>query len=142
MYRVAAVPPRLVKTLSDRDRAVLEEGIRIILPVSARFRGIVNDAKTQSGDEPLYPLDRVDAPALILSAEDDLYQTLSVARRMAAQMPKARLLEYRTGGHFLIGRSAEVWPEVAGFLRSHSAVETAVSRAVPVPPRRGERRYG
>ena len=51
---------------------------------------------------------------------------------MATRIPEARLLEYTTGGHFLIGRANEVWPEVAGFLRSGTALETRVRRELPV----------
>jgi pimeloyl-ACP methyl ester carboxylesterase len=132
MYKVAAVPPSLVRTLSAGDRATLDEGIRIILPVSLRAKGLMNDAKTQSGSEPIYPLERVSAPTLLLSAEDDLYQTLPVAREMALRIPGARLVEFKTGGHFLIGHQNEVWPEVSRFLKHEAGRDTAATRNLPV----------
>jgi 2-hydroxy-6-oxonona-2,4-dienedioate hydrolase len=120
MYRVAAVPPSLVETLPEADRAVVDEGVRMILPVSMRAKGIMNDANSQSGSEPMYPLERVTTPTLLLSAEDDLYRTLPVARQMAKRIPGARLIEFKTGGHFLAGHAMEIWPQVVAFLREQS----------------------
>jgi 2-hydroxy-6-oxonona-2,4-dienedioate hydrolase len=116
MYRVAAVPPSLVETLPEADRATVDEGVRMILPVSMRSKGIMNDANSQSGSEPMYALERVTTPTLLLSAEDDLYRTLPVARQMAKRIPDARLIEFKTGGHFLAGHAMEIWPRVAAFL--------------------------
>lgn len=130
MYKVAGVPPALVPTLADEDRAMVDEGVRMILPVSMRAKGIINDAKSQSGNEPMYPLERVTTPTLLLSAEDDLYQTLPVARQMAKRIPAARLIEFKAGGHFLAGHAMEVWPQVAAFLRKQSdTVSVAVAQA-------------
>jgi 2-hydroxy-6-oxonona-2,4-dienedioate hydrolase len=120
MYKVAAVPPSLVETLAEADRAIVDEGVRMILPVSMRSKGIRNDANSQSGSEPMYPLERVTTPTLLLSAEDDLYRTLPVARQMAKRIPGARLIEFKTGGHFLAGHAMEIWPQVVAFLREQS----------------------
>ncbi len=117
MYKVAAVPPSLVPTLAEADRVMVDEGVRMILPVSMRAKGIMNDARSQSGSEPMYPLERVAAPTLLLSAEDDLYRTLPIAREMTRRIPGARLIEFKTGGHFLAGHAMQIWPQVAAFLR-------------------------
>jgi 2-hydroxy-6-oxonona-2,4-dienedioate hydrolase len=116
MYKVAAVPPSLVKSLSQADRATVDEGVRIILPVSMRAKGMINDAKSQSGVEPIYPLERITVPTMLVSAEDDLYRTLVVAREIKQRVPGAQLLEFETGGHLLAGRADEVWPQVAAFV--------------------------
>jgi pimeloyl-ACP methyl ester carboxylesterase len=60
---------------------------------------------------------RVAAPTLLISAADDLYRTLPVARHAATVIPHSRLIELATGGHLLLGRGEEVWPTVAAFLR-------------------------
>jgi 2-hydroxy-6-oxonona-2,4-dienedioate hydrolase len=135
MYKVAAVPPSLVKKLSGEDRATLDEGVRMILPVSLRSKGIMNDASTQSGTEPIYPLERITAATMLLSAEDDLYRTLPVARKMAERIPNSQLVEFPTGGHFLIGRAEEVWPRVAAFLEPRSDAGRE-SRRAPAALRR------
>jgi 2-hydroxy-6-oxonona-2,4-dienedioate hydrolase len=116
VHRLMAVPPALVPTLARDDREDLDEGAMTLFPVSARFRGTLYDARTQAGNEALYPLEQVTTPTLLVSAADDLYGTLENARAMAARIPEARVLAYPTGGHMLAGRRAEVWPAVASFM--------------------------
>ena len=130
MYKLAAVPPSYVENAPDDQVQRLDEGVRMILPVSERHLGLRNDAKSQSGREPIYPIARISAPTLLISAEDDLYRTLIVARRAAQIIPGARLMEFKTGGHFLLGHDDVVWPAVAEFLNS---------RSVPVQPATSER---
>jgi 2-hydroxy-6-oxonona-2,4-dienedioate hydrolase len=127
MYKVAAVPPSLVPTLAAADRAVVDEGIRMILPVSMRSKGMMNDAQSQSGSEPMYPLESIVVPTMLLSAEDDLYRTLPVARQMAKRIPDARLMEFKTGGHFLAGHATELWPQVAAFLSEQQPDQATAS---------------
>jgi len=116
MLDLVAVPAELVPTLMPSDSAALERVISMIFPVSTRARGIAYDARNQNGAEGVYALDRITVPTLVISAEDDLYHTMLNAQRLAAQIPNAQLLAFRTGGHLLLGRSAEMWPVVQGFL--------------------------
>jgi pimeloyl-ACP methyl ester carboxylesterase len=116
MLNLVGTPAALVRTLSPHDKAELDGTIERILPVSQRRLGIINDATTQSTTAP-YALERVAVPTLLISAEDDLYLTLPNARRAAGIIPGARLIEFKTGGHLLLGRWAEVWPVVADFVR-------------------------
>ncbi|HEV8339974.1 MAG TPA: alpha/beta hydrolase [bacterium] len=116
MYYLVAVPASLVPTLPPEERAKLDEAIRIILPVSQRRLGVLNEGKTQSSGVQ-YRLEQITVPTLLISAEDDLYKTLPVARHAAGIIPNAKLVEFQTGGHLLLGRGSEVWPTVAAFLR-------------------------
>ena len=75
--------------------------MRNVLPVSRRVNGIANDGATQIAR---WPLERVKAPALVISAEDDLYGTLPCARYTAQQI------------HLMLGRIEEVRERVARFL--------------------------
>jgi pimeloyl-ACP methyl ester carboxylesterase len=116
-YTLAAVPASYVASAPADEVQRLTEGMRMILPVRQRFRGMMNDATSQSGREPRYPIERVSMPTLLLSAEDDLYRTLTVARHAVRVIPGARLIEFSSGGHFLLGHDEEIWPAVAAFLR-------------------------
>jgi len=116
MYRLVAVPSSLIPSLTFDEKAKLDEAIDLILPVTARRLGVLNEGKTQ-GSTTEYSLTHVAAPTLLISAADDLYRTLPVARHAATVIPHSRLIELRTGGHLLLGRGKEVWPAVAAFLR-------------------------
>lgn len=117
VYRLAAVPPSLVRTMSRAEREELENGISTLFPVSLRYDGTSYDARTQSGSEPLYPLESVRAPVLLVSARDDLYNTLPNAEAIARRIPHAEVFAVETGGHLLVGRGEEVSARIAGFAR-------------------------
>jgi pimeloyl-ACP methyl ester carboxylesterase len=115
MHRLVAVPSLVVASLRAEDKTRLDEAVSMILPVSSRRLGVLNEGKTQ-GSARQYPLERISVPTLFISAADDLYRTLPVARHAASVIPHARLIEFATGGHLLLGHDNEVWREVAGFL--------------------------
>lgn len=117
MLSWVAVPASLVPTLGPADREALESAIDILFPVSDRHDGMLYDARSQGGAFGTFSIDRIAAPTLWISAEDDLYGTLRVARHAAGAIPGARLLSYRTGGHLLLGRSRDFWPQIDRFIR-------------------------
>lgn len=124
MHRLVAVPASLVRSLRREDMARLNEAVRMILPVSSRRLGGPNEGKTQ-GSARQYPLDRISVPTLLISAADDLYRTLPNAREAAKIIPHARLIDFATGGHLLLGRANEVWPAVATFLHREGHDQTS-----------------
>jgi pimeloyl-ACP methyl ester carboxylesterase len=116
MLRLVAVPASLVPSLPPEDKARLDEAVKMILPVSSRRFGVLNEGKTQ-GSARQYALERISVPTLFISAADDLYRTLPNAKHAAKLIPHAKLIEFPTGGHLLLGRGHEVWPAVATFIR-------------------------
>jgi 2-hydroxy-6-oxonona-2,4-dienedioate hydrolase len=65
-----------------------------------------------------YALERISAPTLAISAQDDGYDTYENARYTAAQIPHARFIGYSTGGHLLVGHGQEVTAEITQFLKA------------------------
>jgi len=88
--------------------------VRKILPIEPRAAGMWNDAVT-NGSVPRFDLERIAAPALLIAARDDLYKSHVNAQYSAEHIPNARLLDYSTGGHILIGHP-ETFNEIARFL--------------------------
>ena len=121
MHSLVAVPSSLVPLLRAEDKARLDEAVRMILPASSRRLGVLNEGDAH-GSAQQYPLERISAPTLLISAADDLYKTLPNARHAASLIPHAKLIEFSTGGHLLLGHEHEVWRDVAGFLE-HAANE-------------------
>jgi pimeloyl-ACP methyl ester carboxylesterase len=115
MYRLVGVPSSLIPALTVAEKAQLDEVVDSILPAAPRRLGLLNEAKTQqSGKE--FALERISAPTLLISVADDLYQTLPVARRVAKIIRDSRLIEFKTGGHLLLGHENDVWRAVASAL--------------------------
>jgi pimeloyl-ACP methyl ester carboxylesterase len=119
-HTLVAVPSSLVPTLPPEDRAELDKTIKSMLPVRPRRLGVLNEGNTQ-GTQIQYPLDQVTLPTLFISAADDLYITLPVAQKAARIIPSAKLLEFPTGGHLLLGREGEIWPVVSAFLKANES---------------------
>lgn len=114
---ILGTPPDLVASATPDEQARILTLLDQILPVSARRAGLVNDAKVVSSIS-RYPLEKVTAPTLTISAADDGYRTFEGARYTAEQVPHGRFIGYPSGGHMLVGRSRAVSAEIIAFLRA------------------------
>lgn len=101
---------------SDEDRAAVLEALMAVEPVSRRAAGLAIDAKITS-TLPRYELERITAPTLLISLQDDLYGTWDNAHYTAQQIPGSKFISYKTGGHVWIGHDEDVWREVAQFIK-------------------------
>ncbi|MRR32840.1 alpha/beta fold hydrolase [bacterium] len=97
------------------------------LPVSQRMDGTVFETYTL-WDELMasvtpaspYPLNRIETPTLVINAANDPISIPENVRRMAGQLPNARLYIVPDGGHLLFGHAEEVKAEISSFLRDHT----------------------
>jgi pimeloyl-ACP methyl ester carboxylesterase len=113
---VLATDPALLAAASADERSRVQAILDAILPVSERAQGLLNDMRLAGDPQPM-PLERITAPTLAISVEDDRYLTADAARHIAASVPGARLLLYPTGGHVWIGHNAEMFTAIRGFLK-------------------------
>ena len=103
------------------ERADADEKARVAwmmfqpLPLSARRAGLLNEARVVMALEH-YELERITAPALLISARDDFYGTYASSLYTARQIPAARFLGLPDGGHLWVGRHREVMSEIVSFL--------------------------
>ena len=112
-----ATDPALVHAASLDDRARVDQVLRNILPVSRRQRGLMNDA-ILAANPAEQALERIAAPTLAVSVEDDRFGTYDAARYMAARIPGARMVGYPTGGHVWVGHDAKLFAAVDDFLKT------------------------
>ncbi len=115
---VLATNPALVATASAEEQSAVALVREHILPVSPRRIGLMNEAKVMMSLE-RYPLEKISAPTLAISAEDDGYDTYNAARYTVSQIPGARFVGFPSGGHLLVGHTDEVLNAITGFLREH-----------------------
>lgn len=113
LIRFVGVPPELVFASSKPEQARVMDIVHSIEPLSLRFAGINVDSTPKLG--PL-PLEKVTAPTLIISARDDLFNTLPAAEFAAGKIPRAKLVVYDTGGHLMVGRQQQVGGVIRDFL--------------------------
>jgi pimeloyl-ACP methyl ester carboxylesterase len=128
LIRFVGVRPGLVAASPAADQTRVMSIVRAIEPLSARFPGINVDS---SGSLPGLPMEKIVAPTLIISARDDLFNTLPAAEFAASQIPGAKLIVYDTGGHLLVGRETEIRNAVSAFLARAGLASPANSAAQP-----------
>ena len=119
-----ATDPKLLDEMPPAERqrayAILDQ----ILPISRRWRGMLNDAKL-AGHPARVDFGQLSVPLLLLSADDDRFGTAPTARAIARQVPGSRLVIYPTGGHILVGHQKDSATETARFVRDHGADDVA-----------------
>ena len=71
------------------------------------------------------PLERIEARALVVSLEDDLYGTYPAAQYTASHIPGARFMGFPSGGHVWVGHHREIMGTIADFMRERAREATA-----------------
>jgi pimeloyl-ACP methyl ester carboxylesterase len=115
LFALLATDPAVVAQASADEQARVRRILWQILPISERAAGLRNDARLASRPDPM-ALERIQAPTLAVSLQDDRFGTFAAAQHIAATVPGARLLSFPTGGHIWAGHDAELFAEVDAFL--------------------------
>jgi pimeloyl-ACP methyl ester carboxylesterase len=115
---ILATDPALLDQVPTAERrrayAILDQ----ILPISRRWRGMLNDAKL-AGHPARVEFSRLRLPLLLLSAADDRFGTAPTAKSIAKRVPGSRLIIYPRGGHIFLGDQEDSAAETARFVRVH-----------------------
>lgn len=109
-----ATDPALLEKVPEAERARAHLILNELMPISRRARGIANDGR-MAGAPTGIDLSGIEAPMLVISAEDDRFGTAGTARVIASRVPSARLKIFPSGGHIWLGHESEVASEIAGF---------------------------
>ena len=114
---ILATPTEVFERASRAEQARASRVLQDILPVSLRRQGLVNDARITSA-LPRYELEKIGAPTLAISLEDDGFGTHEAARYSAQQIRGARFVSYPIGGHIWMGHHEDIADEIVQFLAS------------------------
>ena len=113
LVRFFGVDPELEAKAEPEEREKISGLIADMLPLSARVAGIMADTTSELVRS---DLEKIDAPTLVISAEDDLYHTLPGARFAAEHIPNAELKVFKTGGHLMIGHAEDTRKAIGAFI--------------------------
>jgi 2-hydroxy-6-oxonona-2,4-dienedioate hydrolase len=105
LVRFAGVRPALVWAATRVERDRIMNIVKSVEPLSLRVPGINVDSNAELRE---LPLGKIIAPTLIISARDDLFNTLPAAQFAASKIRGAELLVYDEGGHLLVGHEQDV----------------------------------
>lgn len=112
-----ATPTEVFDSASADERARALAALDGVQPVSRRTQGLRIDARITSA-LPRYALEKIAAPTLLISLQDDLYGTWENARYTASQIQGAKFVSFPSGGHVWLGHEIEVMREIAGFVKA------------------------
>ncbi len=113
---ILATPTADVKNAPPDEQTRVEQVLQSIEPISRRQQGLRNDGAIAQS-LPRYDLERFSVPTLVVSVEDDLFNTYPSARYTANHIRGARFIGYHTGGHLWVGHQKELWTDIQAFLK-------------------------
>ncbi len=117
LERLFATPARDFHAAPAEEQERILSAMRNALPMGPRRKGLWNDvAIVASGER--YELERLSAPTLVISVENDLFGIHESSRQAARRIPGARLVSFPTGGHLWVGHHRELVSELKSFLSS------------------------
>lgn len=112
-----ATDPALLDRVPEAERQRAMTILNQIFPISRKANGLQTDG-FWAGTPTLTAHERIAAPTLILSCEDDLFGTAATARLLAERIPNAEITIYPTGGHIWLGHDDDVAERIASFIRN------------------------
>ncbi|MFN3817651.1 alpha/beta fold hydrolase [Blastomonas sp.] len=110
-----ATDPALLATVSQSERARAFGILADIMPIGARAKGMLNDAR-QAGHPAAMDFSQLRMPVLLISAEDDRFGTAATARKIAEAVAHAEITILPDGGHIWLGHDVEVAQRIDRFL--------------------------
>lgn len=134
LIRFIGVQPEVFAAAPKAEQDRVMQIVGSVQPLSRRFPGINIDSNP---DLDRLPLEEIGAPTLVISARDDLFNTLPAAEFAAGTIPNAKLVVYDKGGHLLVGHQQEVRAIVGEFLAKAGVNQVLPSvipdAAAPIP---------
>jgi 2-hydroxy-6-oxonona-2,4-dienedioate hydrolase len=123
MISFLGVPAELQQSMTPKERENTERLIQMIQPVSQRYEGIKQDADNHQNRQWI-ALEQITAPTIIVDAKDVV--TYPGSKYTAEHIPNAKLVEFETGGHLLIGHGDEAIAAILQFIQMHESATLVV----------------
>ncbi len=125
MISFLGVPAELQQSMTPKERENTESLIQMIQPVSQRYEGIKQDAENHQNRQRV-ALEQITAPTIIVDAKDVV--TYPGSKYTAEHIPNAKLVEFETGGHLLIGHGDEAIAAIRQFMQEEHESPALVAR--------------
>ncbi len=111
-----ATSPEMLEAADKDERARAENVLNMVLPITARRAGLLHDLNIVTSLA-RFELEKITARTLIFSAADDYFGTYEAGQYTAEQIPGARFVGFKDGGHLAVGHEKEVLGEILAFLK-------------------------
>ncbi|MCC7477557.1 alpha/beta hydrolase [bacterium] len=129
MLSLVGIPPGVYSAFSPEERALAQEMLDTMHPMTARYAGTINDEAMIRREE----VDRsgITAPVLILHGRDDALVSFSHAEHASRSTKGARLQSFDSGGHGLLPQISSMRRLVREFLATATSNEPGEGLASP-----------
>jgi pimeloyl-ACP methyl ester carboxylesterase len=114
------VTPALRAGLAEEEGWMVTSMMESFEPVTWRMAGLNNEGAAID-PQANYHIESINAPTLVVHAEDDHINPFSIGKYTAEQIRRAEFVPLATGGHLLLGHQAEVREKVNTFLQQYMA---------------------
>jgi 2-hydroxy-6-oxonona-2,4-dienedioate hydrolase len=111
-----ATSPEMLEAVDQSERERASHVLDMVLPITARRAGLLHDVGIVTSLT-RFELEKITAPTLIFSAADDAFGTYDAAQYTAKEIPGARFVGFKDGGHLAVGHEKEVLAEILSFMK-------------------------
>ncbi len=102
---------------SPQEAETVAAGLNLLFPLKPRREGAVFDGFVSNLAADRFPFEQLTIPTLVISARDDNFAPYRFAAQAVARIPGAKLVSIESGGHWFMGRDAEVREAIGAFVR-------------------------
>jgi pimeloyl-ACP methyl ester carboxylesterase len=115
------VTSEIQASLTPQDRVwVSDSFLPSLNPISPRQPGMLNDRINFVSID--YPLERIEAPTLVINAKDDTLVNPSHSLYAKENIPNAVHIQFDSGGHVLLGQHEMIKSDITEFLTQHDGM--------------------
>jgi pimeloyl-ACP methyl ester carboxylesterase len=113
VLQVLGVRQEVQATFSQTEWDQVAAVYTVMLPPSDRFKGVLLDQAILLSED---FVEMIKVPTLVFHALDDTLVDFSNAEHSVAGIEGATLVQYETGGHFLLGNVDDIQAQIKKFL--------------------------
>ncbi len=117
MLNLLGVPHEVLGNLSRKDQTFVNQTLELMLPISSRIPGMLLDESRQI--PPDFAYEQITAPTLVLHARDDILVPVEQGINAGTRIPRAEMVVFAKGGHFMIGKTEELQMTISEFFKTY-----------------------
>lgn len=122
ILELMGIPTDVYETFNPEQKALAQEMLDVMHPMSQRYDGTINDEKMIKSY--IVPTTNLRAPTLIIHAKDDVLVSYEHAENAHDKIPQSQLVLYDTGGHGMLSHLDDARVLVKDFLDESASNST------------------
>jgi pimeloyl-ACP methyl ester carboxylesterase len=113
--RIFGTSSEVIEAMNSGEKRWVDSFFASMHPMRLRYAGIKHEGRLFWSKKP-WPVEAITAPTILFHAQDDKLVDCAQSRATARRIPGARLIEFETGGHLLLGAHERIRRELSAFI--------------------------